>query len=120
MHSNKFNDISQNKIYLDDLIIKNGAFLKIRAWQAGRDHFLVRKDSKHLEDALKKLTIDGWAKNQIYKKSYVENGVEYWSIEAAPEPATYGAVLVSVGAVGLRRRRKSSGCDTQTFRLRFL
>ncbi|KXU36460.1 hypothetical protein AXK11_04505 [Cephaloticoccus primus] len=65
---------------------------------------LVRKDSKHLADALKKITIDGWAKNQIYLKDYDK---DYWSIEAAPEPATCGALLgaLGLGLVAWRRRR---------------
>jgi len=63
-------------------------------WEAGRDHLLVRKDSTHLEEALKKISIDGWAKNQVYLKDYDK---DYWSIEAAPEPATYGAIFVGLG-----------------------
>jgi len=94
-HPVKTKDNASRTLILDDLIIKDGATLRIAAWEAGRDHFLVRKDSKHLADALKKISIDGWAKNQIYLKDYDK---EYWSIEAAPEPATYGAIF---GAVGL-------------------
>jgi len=82
-------------LFLDDLIIDNGAALRISGWQADRDFLLVRKDSKHLKDSLKKITIDGWGKNQIYLKDYDD---EYYSIEAAPEPSTYGAIL---GAAGL-------------------
>ncbi|WP_156469195.1 PEP-CTERM sorting domain-containing protein [Cephaloticoccus primus] len=97
-------DSSKKTLFLDDLIIKNGASLRIASWQAGRDHLLVRKDSKHLADALKKITIDGWAKNQIYLKDYDK---DYWSIEAAPEPATCGALLgaLGLGLVAWRRRR---------------
>jgi len=105
MHSDKFKDVSEKTLFLDDLIIKDGASLVIRSWEAGRDHFLVRKDSKFLDDALKKITIHGWGKNQIYLKEY-DKDKDYWSIEAAPEPSTYGALLgvVSFGIVAWRRR----------------
>ncbi|KXU35638.1 hypothetical protein AXK11_05835 [Cephaloticoccus primus] len=95
-------------LILDDLSINNGALLRIMRWQEGRDHLLVRKDSKHLADALKKITIDGWAKNQIYLKDYDK---DYWSIEAAPEPTTYGALLgaMGLGVFVLRRRLASRG-----------
>jgi len=98
------NDISKKALILDDLIIKDGAALNILGWNAGRDHLLVRKDSAHLADALKKLWIDGWGQNQVYLKDY---DAEYWSIEAAPEPTTYGSILgaVGLGIVALRRRR---------------
>jgi len=89
-------DQSEKILLLDDLIIKDGALLRIMRWQAGRDYLLVRKDSRYLEDALRKLSIDGWAKNQVYLKSYNK---DYWSIEAAPEPATYGAILSVLGMV---------------------
>jgi len=92
-------------LFLDDLIIKDRSLLRISGWETGRDFLLVRKDSKHLADAMKKLTIDGWAKNQIYLKEYDKN---YWSIEAAPEPAVCGAILgaVALSIVGWRRRRR--------------
>jgi len=101
-------DDASRTLFLDDLIIKDGASLQMQGWKAGRDHLLVRKDSKHLEDALKKLSIDGWAKNQIYLKDYDK---DYWSIEAAPEPSTYGAILgaVGLGIVALRKRRGGRG-----------
>jgi len=92
-------------LILDDLSINDGASLRIMRWQEGRDHLLVRKGSKHLADAMKKITIDGWAKNQVYLKDYDK---DYWSIEAAPEPATCGALLSGLG-LGLavwRKRQK--------------
>jgi len=98
------NDHTTKTFILDDLIIKDGASLRILGWKADRDHLLVRKDSEHLADALKKLTIDGWGKNQIYLKDY---DTDYWSIEAAPEPSTYGALfgIISFGLATWRRRR---------------
>jgi len=99
-------DRSEKTLILDDLIIAPGASLRIMRWQADRDHLLVRKDSEHLADALKKLTIDGWGRNQIYLKEYDE---AYWSIEAAPEPSTYGALLgaTGLGLAAWRRRFRS-------------
>jgi len=104
MHSNKFKDVSEKTIILDDLIINDRASLRIIGWEEGRDHFLVRKDSKHLADAMKKISIDGLGENQIYLKDY---GRDYWSIEAAPEPATCGAILSAVGtSLAIYRRAR--------------
>jgi len=105
MHSNKFKDTFRKTIILDDLIINAGASLRIAHWEEGRDHFLVRKDSTYLADAMKKLSIEGWAKNQVYLKDYDK---DCWSIEAAPEPATCGAVFggVALALVGCRLRRR--------------
>jgi len=116
-HPSKTKDNASRMLILDDLIIKDGATLRITAWEAGRDHLLVRKGSKHLTDALKKISIDGWEKNQIYLKHYDK---EYWSIEAAPEPATYGAILGALGS-GLvlwrkKRRRAVSGIHARATR----
>jgi len=100
------NDHFTKTLILDDLIIKDGATLRIIGWKEDRDHLLVRKDSEHLKDALKKLSIDGWQKNQVYLKDYDK---DYWSIEAAPESSTYGAILGGVGlAIVLFRRRCGS------------
>jgi len=109
-HSQKFKDVVKKTIILDDLIINDGASLRIVSWEEGRDHFLVCKDSKHLADAMKKISIDGWAKNQIYLKSYDK---DYWSIEAAPEPATYGAIFggVALALMGCRQRRRR--CESE-------
>ncbi|KXU35424.1 hypothetical protein AXK11_06490 [Cephaloticoccus primus] len=102
-------------LILDDLNINNGASLRIMRWEEGRDFLLVRKNSKHLADAMKKITIDGWAKNQVYLKDYDK---DYWSIEAAPEPATYGALLSGLGlglAVWRKRQkgRRTNECATK-------
>jgi len=97
-------DRAQRLFYFDDIIINNGASLTVLGWETGRDYFLVRKNSPHLKDALKKLMIHGWGKNQVYLKSYDK---DYWSIEAAPEPSTYGALFGALG-LGLVARRKRS------------
>jgi len=106
LHPHDIEDSSKKMLFLDELIIDSGAALRISGWQAERDFLLVRKDSKHLKNALNKITIDGWAKNQIYLKDYND---EYYSIEAAPEPATYGAILGAVGiALFWWRHRKGN------------
>jgi len=89
--------------YFDDLVIANGASLTVKSWEAGRDYFLVRKNSPHLKDAFKKLMIEGWGKNQVYLKDYDK---DYWSIEAAPEPSTYGTIfgVIGLGIFTWRRR----------------
>jgi len=87
-------DQAKRLFYFDDLVIANGASLTVKTWKAGRDYFLVRKNSQHLKDALKKLMIEGWEKNQVYLKSYDK---DYWSIEAAPESSTYGALFGALG-----------------------
>jgi len=105
---------SKYYIKLDDLIVAEGAHLTVVGWEEGRDFLLVRKSSQHLADALRKMEFNGYDRNNIHLEDYDS---EYWSIEAAPEPAVCGAAL---GAAGLglwrwRRRKsaaaqKSSGC----------
>jgi len=102
-HPQEFKDSSKKTLILDDLEISADALLRISGWEEGRDHLLVRKTSKHLKDSLKRIRVDGWAKNQIYLRDYDS---EYWSIEAAPEPATYGAILGAVGWGLWKWRRK--------------
>jgi len=46
--------------YIDDLQVNSSGHLKILAWEEGRDHLLVRKDSKHLHDSLKRLAFEGY------------------------------------------------------------
>jgi len=101
------NDYFTKTLILDDLIIKDKASLRVIGWQEGRDHLLVRKDSQSLQDALRKISIDGWGNNQIYLKNYDK---DYWSIEAAPEPSTYGAILgaTALGIFAYRRKRERS------------
>jgi len=104
-------DYFKRTLLLEDLIIEGGASLRISKWQAGRDFLLVRKNSPHLADALKKISIDGWAQNQVYLKNYNR---DYWSIEAAPEAAGYGAVLGALGlglAVWRQQRNQRQYCN---------
>jgi len=90
--------------YLDDLIIDDGSFLNITGWRDGEDFFLVRKDSKHLADSLKKIRFVGYDPNAIHLEEFNK---DYWAISGAPEPATYGAVLGSLG-LGMFIYRRSN------------
>jgi len=87
-HGNRF-------LYLDDLIIESDSALTILGWKDKRDYLLVRKDSAHLEDALKKIAFTGYDRNNIHKEDFNR---DYWAISAAPEPATYGLLLAAIAA----------------------
>jgi len=92
--------------YLDDLIIGDRSTLQVIDWQDGHDHLLVRKDSVHLEDALKKIKFMGYDHNKLQKGDYDSN---FWEITPFPEPATYGSLFMA-GTVSLsllRRRQKA-------------
>jgi len=92
----------QRHLYLDDLEIEKDSRLLVRQWEEGRDHILVRRDSEHLEESLKRIQFEGYDPNAVHLEDYDEN---YWEINAMPEPATYGAAL-SLVALGLARYRK--------------
>jgi len=93
------------KLYLDDLLIRSSGELKVQGWAEGRDFIFVKKTSENLEDALKKMKFVGYDPSKIHLEDY---NSEYWMINGAPEPATYGAGLM-LGVFGLvwyRRRQK--------------
>jgi len=90
------------KLILDDLEILDGGHLVIAGWANQRDFLLVRKDSEHLQDALKKLSFSGQP-NRIH---FVDYNKDYWEISNAPEPAVYGAVIGALGACLATRKRK--------------
>jgi|GEM_PF-120273 len=94
----------ERRFYIDDLIIEENSTLQILGWADQRDFLLVRKDSAHLGDALKKLHFEGYNPNNIHLEDY--DG-QYSAISAAPEPATYGALLspLGIGLVAWRKRR---------------
>ncbi|KXU36192.1 hypothetical protein AXK12_03800 [Cephaloticoccus capnophilus] len=90
-------------LYIDDLIIGDGSTLRIHGWRDKRDYILVRKNSVHLEDALKKIEFKGYDRNNIHLENYNN---AYWVISATPESATYGSLLVaSTVPLSLLRRR---------------
>jgi len=98
----------QRHLFLDDLEIKEGSGLFVREWAEGRDHILVRRDSEHLQESLKRIQFEGYDPNAVHLEDYDK---DYWEINAMPEPATYGAGLI-VGALGIayyRRRQKQRG-----------
>jgi len=85
------------------LIIGDGSTLRIHGWRDKRDYILVRKNSVHLEDALKKIEFKGYDRNNIHLENYNN---AYWGISATPESATYGSLLVaSTVSLSLLRRR---------------
>jgi len=111
------NGISQ-KTLIDDLIIKEGACLKIEGLYPGYDdHFLVKKTSQHLADALSKIRFKNYPEKRVGVRDYDK---DYWEIGygagfkplPTPEPSTYGAIL-TVGAFGFvawrRRVRRARG-----------
>jgi len=101
-------------LYLDDLLVGQGGSLTVMGWLDGQDFLLVRKDSKGLDDALKKLEFEGYDRNRIH---LVDFNKDYWEISAAPEPVTYGAILGGLGllvVVGRCRWRKSHLVRPQT------
>ncbi|WP_231863454.1 hypothetical protein, partial [Cephaloticoccus capnophilus] len=98
---------SITKIYLDDLWVRSGREVNIFHWREGRDFILVKKTSKNLADTMKKIKFFGYDPSKLHLEDYND---EYWMINGAPEPATYGAGLM-LGVLGLvcyRRRQRSS------------
>jgi len=94
-------------LYLDDLIIEAGGVLRVFQWTENTARLLVRKNSKNLYNSLSRIRFDGYAPNAVHLEEYNK---DYWAISGAPEPSTYGAILVS-GALGLvlwQKRRKSA------------
>jgi len=102
-----------SKIFISDLIIGNGAFLAIKAALLDQgDGLFVKKSSRYLEDALRKIRfsgMDGEVGVRDYNKDYWELGVGI-GFGAIPEPATYGAVfsLSALGFVAWRRRARGA------------
>jgi len=97
-----FESHGQRHLYLDDLEIKEGSNLFVKEWAEGRDHLLVRRDSEHLLESLKRMQFEGYDPNAIHLVDYDK---DYWEINAMPEPATYGAGL-ALGALGIIRYRR--------------
>jgi len=79
-------------IYINDLIISNRGFLRVNLWEEGKYYLLVRKNSAHLKDALKKMSFTGYDRNAIHLEDY---NTDYYSISPTPEPATCGALLAT-------------------------
>jgi len=94
--------------YVDDLIIKNDSRLRITGWSDSRDRFLVRKNSKHIFDSIKRMEFSGYDPNRIRLVGFDK---DYWEISALPESSAYGAILgmVGVGVFAWRKKR----CEPQ-------
>jgi len=88
--------------YIDDLIINGDGVLVIDGWVAGLDHLLVRRDSVHLQDSLGKMLFRDYDRQNLHLEVFNR---DYWEISSTPEPAAYGAVLLSVGLGFVARRR---------------
>ncbi|WP_197457033.1 hypothetical protein, partial [Cephaloticoccus capnophilus] len=102
-HGNPVFPHGQRHLYLDDLDIEAGSVLIIREWAEGRDHLLVRRDSEHLAESLKRIVFEGCDPNAIHLEDYND---EYWEINGAPESATYGASLAVAGIALVAWRKK--------------
>jgi len=92
-------------LYLDDLSIDYWGELVIQGWKEGIHWLLVRKTSTNLEDALKKITFEGYLPGRTHLEHYNR---DYWVVSGTPEPGTYGAVLVG-GVIGLVLWRRGGG-----------
>jgi len=94
--------------YLNDLIINPDSIIQVEEWLEGYSHLLVRKDSKHLNDAWNKIRFkntNGEVGVRDYDNDYWEIGVGA-DFRPLPEPTTYGAALGAVGlGLWLSRRR---------------
>jgi len=95
---------ARKALFLDDLLIAPDSFLIVRGWKAGRDWLLVRKTSKNLSDALKKIRFEGYDPNAVHLEEYNK---DYWAISGTPEPSTYGVTFTSgiLGFAFCQRRR---------------
>jgi len=99
------------KLFIDDLIIRDGSDLTL-LWFSPRsgDGLFVKKTSRHLQDALAKIRIENKS-GSVGVRDYNE---DYWEIGVGtgfgglPEPSTYGAILgaVGIGLVVWRNRRR--------------
>ncbi|KXU34374.1 hypothetical protein AXK11_08680 [Cephaloticoccus primus] len=96
----------QRHLFLDDLEVKADSMLSVTEWEWGRDHLLVRRDSKHLQESLKRMQFAGYDSNAIHLVDYNK---DYWEISALPEPAAYGAGLM-LGVIGFARYRRRRKC----------
>jgi len=88
-HLNFYKPPNTRKLFLDDLLIEPGSTLEVTSWEDGASKLLVRKDSEHLHESIKRIHFKGYDPKRISLKDYDAN---YWEISALPEPAVYGAV----------------------------
>jgi len=97
-------------LYIDQLILEGpDALLRIREWVSGASYLLVRKDwgDARLSELLSKIYFEGYGWASAWEAHDLEGFDDYWTIRpyATPEPATYGAILSTLG-LGLVAWRK--------------
>jgi len=99
-----YNRPTSRTLFLDDLQVEYGGVLRIADWINGVTRLLVRKDSAHLSESLNRISFDH---NRARKAGLREYDKDYWEIGPGfPEPASYGAILVGVVGLVVRRRQK--------------
>jgi len=101
-------------LYIDELVINEGARIEVNEWAPGRDFFLVKKtmDKAELEALMSKIHFRGWLPGRSHLESYDK---DYWQIMGTPEPTTYGAIFsaVGLGLVGYRQRLRRRRCASE-------
>jgi len=95
-------------LYIDELVINEGARIEVNEWAPGRDFFLVKKtmDKETLDSLMSKIHFRGWLPGRTHLESYDK---DYWQISGTPEPSTYGAIFGGVVLVlaGCRLSRRA-------------
>ncbi|WP_156468784.1 PEP-CTERM sorting domain-containing protein, partial [Cephaloticoccus capnophilus] len=95
------------EIALDDLNVMQGSYLLVKEWKDGRDRLLVRKNSAHVRDSLKRIEFENHDTRTVNLRDYNKN---YWEIYAlVPEPSTYGAVFGGAAVTLLLYHRRRRG-----------
>jgi len=95
---------NKRTLFLDDLLIEERGALYVGDWADGVTKLLVRKDSEHLSESLKRIVFDHDKTREVGLREYDK---DYWEIGPGfPEPATYGAILVGIVGFVVRQRRK--------------
>jgi len=102
--------VNTRYVYLDELAIAANGHLLVNEWGAGRDFFLVKKtmNKKALDAMLGKIEFKGWLPGRTHLESFNK---DYWAISGTPEPATYGAIIgtLGTGLVLWRKRKRGTG-----------
>jgi len=94
-------------LFLDELVVADGARIEVNEWAPGRDFFLVKKmmSKAALDELMSKIYFRGWLPGRTHLESYDK---DYWQISGTPEPSTYGAIFggVALALTGCRLRRQ--------------
>jgi len=99
-------------LYIDQLIFDTPeSLLRIHEWIDGSSYLLVKKDwgDARISELLSKIYFYGYGWAKTWEAHDLEGFDDYWAIRpyATPEPATYGAILgtLGLGLVAWRKRR---------------